>query len=104
MDPKQLARQISLRTLEAVAPSAAVERCLTISGDTLYCSGQEFDLRCYPDLRVLAVGKAAHGMLEGLLALLPHREKLAGVVSAPIASRKPRSGFRYFAGGHPEPN
>jgi glycerate 2-kinase len=104
MEPKQLARQIFHRTLEAVDPCAAVERCLAISGDTLCSSDQKYDLRTFPDLRVLAVGKAAHRMLDGLLALFPHQEKLRGVVSAPTASGKSRSGFQYFEGGHPEPN
>jgi glycerate 2-kinase len=104
MEPKQLARRIFHRTLEAVDPCAAVERCLGISGETLGCSDQEFDLRAFPDLRVLAVGKAAHRMLDGLLAILPPHSKPSGVVSAPTASRKRRSGFQYFLGGHPEPN
>ena len=104
MDPKQLARQIFDRTLRAVDPSAAIERCLAVSGDTLCCSGEKFDLRAFPDLRVLAVGKAAHRMLDGLMAILPHQTKPGGVVSAPTAARKKHPFFRYFEGGHPEPN
>ena len=116
MDRKQLTRQIFLRALEAVDPYLAVERCLSLSGHTVCCSGRPYDLRQFVDLRVLAVGKAAHRMLAGLAAVLPHETKLRGVVSAPTPpatsgpphARGPRadlsSNFRYFVGGHPEPN
>ena len=102
-DNKQLARRIFLRTLEAVDPCAAVERCLSSASHTLCCSGRTYDLSLFPDLRVLAVGKAAHGMLAGLAAILPHATKLRGVVSAPTAA-PPSSGIQYFVSGHPEPN
>ena len=118
-DAKQLARRIFLRTLEAVDPCTAVERCLSLSSHALCCSGRDYDLRQFPDLRILAIGKAAHGMLDGLAAILPRETKLRGVVSAPTAPpaglevpgvphpRGERAGFsdfQYFLGGHPEPN
>ena len=101
---KQLARRIFLRTLEAVDPCSSVERCLSICGHTLCCAGRTYDLRQFPDLRVLAVGKAAHSMLDGLAAILPRNTNLRGVVSAPTPSSRPHSGFQYFISGHPEPN
>ena len=85
-DAKPLARRIFLRTLEAVDPSAAVERCLSRASNTLGCSGSDYDLGQFPDLRVLAVGKAAHGMLAGLVRILPSKTKISGVVSAPTPS------------------
>jgi len=103
MDRKNLARQIFRRALEAVDPCAAIERCLSISGHTLCCADREFDLRAFPDIRVLAVGKAAHRMIDGLLAILPRHTKLRGVVSAPTPPPA-HSGFDYFLSGHPEPN
>ncbi len=103
MDRKNLARQIFRRTLEAVDPCAAIERCLSLSGHTLCCADREFDLRAFPEIRVLAVGKAAHRMLDGLLAILPRNTRLRGVVSAPTAFPA-HSGFDYFLSGHPEPN
>jgi len=104
MDRKNLARQIFQRTLQTVDPCAAVERCLSIAGETLRCSDREFDLRAFPDIRVLAVGKAAHRMLDGLFAILAHSAKFRGVVSAPTAPSTHHSGFDYFLSGHPEPN
>jgi glycerate 2-kinase len=104
MDRKHLARQIFRRTLEAVDPAVAIERSLSVSGHHLCCSRRRYDLRRFPDLRVLAVGKAALRMLDGLLAILPRGISLRGVVSAPVAPLARHAGFQYFSGGHPEPN
>lgn len=104
MDRKHLAREIFRRTLEAVDPCSAIERCLSFSGHNLCCADRTYDLRRFPDIRVLAVGKAAHRMLDGLIAILPHGTKLRGAVSAPTVPHVPQSGFQYFVGGHPEPN
>jgi glycerate 2-kinase len=104
MDRKHLAQQIFHRTLEAVDPCAAVERCLSLSGHHLCCSGRTYDLDRFPDLRVLAVGKGAHRMLGGLFAILPRGARITGIASAPAAPPTPHSGFHYFLSGHPEPN
>ena len=104
MDRKHLAREIFRRTLNAVDPCTAIERCLSISSHNLCCSDRSYDLRRFTDIRVLAVGKAAHRMLDGLIATLPHGTKLRGVVSAPTVPPIPHSGFQYFVSGHPEPN
>jgi glycerate 2-kinase len=104
MDRKHLARQIFRRTLEAVDPAIAIERSLAVSAHHLCCSDRSYDLRDFPDIRVLAVGKAAHRMLDGLLAVLPRGASLRGIVSAPVAPPAPHAGFQYFSSGHPEPN
>jgi len=110
-EAKQLARRVFLRTLEAVDPCAAIERCLSRTSHTLCCAGRAYDLLQFPDLRVLAVGKAAHGMLAGLTAILPPDAKLRGIVSAPTrpaasdsAALRSCCHFQYFVSGHPEPN
>src|SRR5215470_19444026 len=103
-DPKVLARRIFERTLQAVDPRAAVERCVSVNGDSLCCGGCRYELRAFGDLRVLAVGKAAHGMLDGLLTVLPRKTRLRGVVSSPTAPSRQHPSFEYFVGGHPEPN
>ena len=108
-EAKLLARRIFSRTLDSVDPCAAVERCLSRTAESLCCAGRHYDLRLFPDLRVLALGKAAHGMLAGLAAILPHHAKLRGVVSAPTPHTssgiaRALSNLQYFVGGHPEPN
>jgi glycerate 2-kinase len=104
VDPKHIAREIFRRTLEAVDPHAAIQRCLAISARNLCCSNRAYDLDRFPDIRVLAVGKAAHRMFDGLLAILPRGTNLRGVVSAPTAPPANQSGLQYFLSGHPEPN
>src|SRR6266436_113736 len=104
MDGKLLARQIFLRTLEALDVSDSVSRCVGCAGRVLRCGDVEYDLRHYSDVRVVAVGKAAHPMLDGLIAILPPDTGITGLVSAPAAPERVRSGMRYFEGGHPIPN
>jgi len=104
MDGKLLARQIFLRTLEALDVADSVSRCVICTDRVLHCADAKYDLHDAPDLRVVAVGKAAHAMLDGLIAILPADLNITGIVSAPLAPKKRQPGLRYFAGGHPTPN
>jgi glycerate 2-kinase len=104
MDGKLLAREIFLRTLEALDVSESVSRCVSCADRVLRCGDAEYDLRDTSDLRVIAVGKAAHAMLDGLIAVLPADTGLTGIVSAPAPAKNRHLGLRYFAGGHPTPN
>ncbi len=104
MDGKLLARQIFLRTLETLDVPDSVSRCISCADRIVRCGDIEYDLRDASDLRVVAVGKAAHAMLDGLLAVLPERIAFTGIVSAPAAPKKRHAGLRYFEGGHPTPN
>src|SRR6201984_551160 len=104
MDRKLLARQIFLRTLEALDVSDSVSRCVSCADRVLRCGDVEYDLRDVSDLRVIAAGKAAHAMIDGLIAILPRDSHLTGMVSAPTAPAKFHPGLRYFEGGHPTPN
>jgi hydroxypyruvate reductase len=104
MDGKLLARQIFLRTLEALDVADSVSRCVSCADRVLHCGDVAYDLRGVSDLRVIAVGKAAHGMLDGLTTILPTDISITGIISAPLAPIKSRPGLRYFEGGHPTPN
>jgi len=104
MDGKILARQIFLRTLESLNVPDSVSRCISCADRIVRCGDIEYDLRDASDLRVVAVGKAAHAMLDGLLAVLPGKIAFTGIVSAPAAPKKTHPGLRYFEGGHPAPN
>src|SRR6266436_6364413 len=55
-------------------------------------------------LHVVAIGKAAHAMLEGLRSTLPGDLSFDGVASAPTAPSRPLPVIKYFVGGHPIPN
>jgi glycerate 2-kinase len=104
MDGKLLARQIFLRTLEALDVPDSVSRCIKYKDSIVRCGDIEYDLRDPSDLRVIAVGKAAHPMLDGLIAILPEKITFTGIVSAPAAPKNRHPGLHYFEGGHPTPN
>lgn len=103
-DLKQLARKIFHETLAAIDIPAAMQRKLLRHGTRLECGEKSFDLSAFEKLRVVAMGKAAHAMVEGLVAVLAPFVRFEGVVSAPAAPRKPLPGMKYFVAGHPLPN
>ena len=104
IDGKGLARRIFLRTLEAVDVADSISLSVSCADKVLRCGEVEYDLSRVSDLRVISVGKAAHGMLDGLAATLPQGIIMGGIVSAPTPPAMPHAGFRYFEGGHPTPN
>jgi glycerate 2-kinase len=103
-DLKQLALRIFHETLAAIDIPAIMQRKLQRKGAQLVCDGQTFDLRDFQKLRVVAIGKAAHSMVDGLSLVLAPFVRFEGVVSAPTPPKKPLSGLRYFVAGHPVPN
>jgi hydroxypyruvate reductase len=100
-DLKQLARQIFHETLAAIDIPATMQRKLRREGTRLRCDGKILDLREFDKLRVVAIGKAAHAMVDGLALVLAPFVRFEGVVSAPTVPRKPLPGMKYFVGGHP---
>lgn len=103
-DLKQLARRIFQETLAAIDIPATMQRKLLRKGTRLTCGEKTFDLREFEKLRVVAIGKAAHAMVDGLVKVLAPFVKFEGVVAAPTVPVKPVAGLRYFAAGHPLPN
>src|SRR6266704_6224499 len=101
---KQLARKIFQETLAAIDIPATMQRKLQRKGTVLLCGGTKIDLRDFEKLRVVAIGKAAHAMVEGLALVLAPFVRFEGVVSAPTPARKPVAGMKYFVAGHPLPN
>jgi len=101
---KQLARKIFQETLAAIDIPATMQRKLQRKGTVLLCGGTRIDLRDFEQLRVVAIGKAAHAMVEGLALVLAPFVRFEGVVSAPTAPHKPVPGMKYFVAGHPVPN
>src|SRR6202171_5074186 len=101
---KQLARKISHETLAAIDIAATMQRKLRRKGAVLVCSETKIDLRDFKKLRVVAIGKEEHAMVDGLALVLTPFLRFEGVVSAPTAPRKPLTGMKYFVAGHPVPN
>src|SRR5258708_34533138 len=103
-DLKHLARLIFHETLAAIDIPAVMQRKLRVAGSLLQCGDIAVDLRAFSKIRVVAVGKAAHAMLNGLCALLPPEVEFEGIASAPTPPERPLPSIRYFVGGHPIPN
>jgi glycerate 2-kinase len=103
-DLKQLARRIFHETLGAIDIRAAIARKLRREGTVLSLDGLTVDLSKFSRIRIVAIGKAAHAMLDGIAQVLPSTLPLEGVACAPVAPEHPLPGLRYFVGGHPTPN
>src|SRR5438445_5641626 len=103
-DLKHLARLIFHETLAAIDIPAVMQRKLRVEGAMLHCGDVKVDVRAFSKIRVVAIGKAAHAMLEGLRLTLPSDFQFEGVASAPTPLQRPLPGIKYFVGGHPIPN
>jgi glycerate 2-kinase len=103
-DLKQLARRIFQQTLAAIDVPAAMQRKLWLAGPRLACGNTTVDLGAFERVYVVAIGKVAHAMVEGLAVLLGPGAKFEGIVAAPTAPGNAVPGMRYFVGGHPLPN
>src|SRR5882762_8680569 len=103
-DLKQLARLIFQETLAAIDIPAVMQRKVRVEGSVLRCGDIALDLPTFSRIRVVAIGKAAHAMLEGLRSSLPADLSFDGVASAPTKSARALPGIKYFVGGHPIPN
>jgi len=101
---KQLTRRIFHEALSAIDIPASMERKLHRNASFLHGENFRLDLSTFDKVRVVAIGKAAHAMVEGLLPLLPPELSIEGMVSAPTAPEKIVPRIRYFVAGHPVPN
>jgi len=61
-----------------------------------------YDLNSYPRVLVIALGKAAHAMLNSLE--MQAGSRFEGIVAASTDPSSQVRGSRYFRGGHPTPN
>jgi hydroxypyruvate reductase len=101
---KQIARQIFQRTLALIDIPRVMEWKLVRRGSCLILSEISVDFSTSTNVRVIAIGKAAHAMVTGLVSLLPPAIPVTGVVAAPTAPASELPGLQYFVAGHPVPN
>jgi len=87
------ARTIFTQALAACSPERAFQRV-------------ELDLSQTSQLLIIAAGKCATPMLQGLLRTLaiPPQCIISGILIAPVPSPNLPTAIRHFAGGHPVPN
>ena len=98
---RSTARAIFLHALAESSIAKALERSVEFGRGVLRVCDDLYHLDSFPRVFVVAFGKAAHTMLDGLAA---QAGSLSGIVAAPIEPTAQHSGFRYFLGGHPLPN
>ncbi len=103
-DRKNIAREIFRQTLASIDIPGTMERKLLLEGKRLILPDASVDLSKISEVRVVAIGKAAHSMSAGLPCILPDGLPVRGVVSAPTKPAVARPGLQYFVGGHPIPN
>jgi hydroxypyruvate reductase len=96
------ARDIFLHALAESSIAKAFDRHVSYSRGVLRVCDDLYDLGAYNRIFVLAMGKAAHTMVEALAAQVG--PGLSGIVSAPTEPDAQLSNFRYYRGGHPLPN
>lgn len=101
---KKLACQIFHQTLAAIDISAAMHRKMQREETVLQLGEVTVDLRAFARVRVIAIGKAAHGMAKGFESVLGGIVPFDGIVSAPTSPASAVEGMKYFVGGHPTPD
>ncbi len=102
-DPKQIARRIFHETLASIDIHLAMERRISLVGQRICVDDWSCDLTTISDVKVAALGKAAHPMLSGFVQLFPDLA-VTGVAAVPTSSPDPVPGIAYFLCGHPLPN
>jgi glycerate 2-kinase len=100
---KQIARRIFRDTLAAIDIPATLARRLDRSGSRIHWASGSADLRDFREIVVIAFGKAAFAMAEGLNAILSPDFPLDGILAVPSAPRE-LPGWKTFISGHPVPN
>src|SRR5215469_8851747 len=102
---KQIAREIFQQTLSSIDIAGVMERKLQFEGKRLVlANGSTIDFSNASRIQIVAIGKAAHAMVTGLVALLPRGTACTGVIAAPTTPAQAIPGMEYFVAGHPTPN
>jgi glycerate 2-kinase len=101
---KQTVREIFRQALSSIDIPSVMERKLVMDGTRLILPDAVIDLACISRFVVVAIGKAAHAMVAGLVSLLPPATSFTGVVAASTKPSAPVPGLEYFVAGHPIPN
>lgn len=89
---------------QAADPGRAVRRSLVREGTQLRVQGHTFDLASVPHVFMLAVGKAAVGMAEAAMELLPDHIHGGIIVHRQPGYQVPGTAFQVFHAGHPLPD
>lgn len=99
---RALAREIFLDALNEAGIGEAFERHVSYDRGVLRVCEDLYDLKSYSRVQVISLGKAAHRMAEILSRQLG--STVQGIIADPNPPAYQLPGYRYFNGGHPQPN
>jgi hydroxypyruvate reductase len=96
------AREIFLDALAEANIERAFDSHVHYQRGVLRICDDLYDLSSYPRIQCIAFGKAAHRMAEVLARQVG--TTVEGIIVDPNPHPHQLPGYRYFAGGHPQPN
>ncbi len=99
---RSVARDIFLDALAEAAIGKAFDRHVQCERGVLRVCEDLYDLKTYSRVLAVSFGKAAHRMAEILARQVG--STVQGIVVDPNQHPYQLSGYRYFQGGHPQPN
>jgi glycerate 2-kinase len=102
LEMRVLARHLFERALGEANIDRAFQRHVDCERGLLRVCEDLYDLESYSRVLVIAIGKAAHTMVNSLEMRAGSR--FEGMVATPADPASQVRGFRYFRGGHPTPN
>lgn len=99
---RNAARDIFLQALAEASMEKAFDRHVHYQRGVLRVCDDLYDLSSHPRVQCIAFGKAAHRMAEILARQVG--TTIEGIIVDPNPHPHQLPGYRYFAGGHPQPN
>jgi len=99
---REAARSIFQQALDQASIADAFARHVQCDRGVLRICEDLYDLHSYARVLVIALGKAAHTMVEALSQQVG--AAIEGIVATSVEPPTQVRGFRYFRGGHPTPN
>ena len=99
---RSIARDIFLHALSEASIEKAFDRHVNYQRGVLRVCDDLYDLNAHPRVLCVSLGKAGHRMAEILARQVG--TTVEGIVVDPNLHPYQLPGYRYFAGGHPQPN
>jgi hydroxypyruvate reductase len=103
-ETRNTVREIFSYALAESSVDRAFERNVFYERGILRIVEDLYDLTSYRQVFVIAIGKAAHTMVESLMARIGPGIGITGIICGPELPSTQVFGFRYYRGGHPMPN
>jgi glycerate 2-kinase len=101
---KQIVPEIFCQTLASIDILSVMQRKIQFDHSQIILPSGTIALHSISRIMIVAIGKAAHTMVQGLVSILPHGTSFSVVVAAPTKPTNPVPGLEYFVAGHPIPN